>query len=333
MSALRARLRRLVSGDEWIGLLVLLALGLFLGAVLQAGVLREWVAPSARLRVLLPDEGVSGLAAGADLEVLGTRAGTVRRVVISQGQRLYADVQLDRQAMDFIRRDSVATIRRRFGVAGAAYLDVSRGAGAPLDWNFAVIEAVSERAPTETVGALIDEARDRILPIIEDAGRIVGAFARMAERMERGEGMVGRLLSDQEMSGQLSEVMAELRGLLEGARGILASVDRMAADGARLTEGLAGPQGVPALLRRSEQAMADLQRVTRELARAAPRAPAIARGAEESVANLPALLLQAQSTARELEALTAQLRTLWLLGGGGGAPPARERLPAERIRP
>jgi phospholipid/cholesterol/gamma-HCH transport system substrate-binding protein len=332
VNALRQKLRRILSGDEWIGLLVLAALALFLGAVLQAGVMREWVAPSARLRVLLPDEGVSGLAAGADLEVLGTRAGTVRRVVIAQGQRLYADVQLDPQARDFIRRDSVATIRRRFGVAGAAFLDVSRGTGAALDWNFAVIEAVSERAPTETVGALIDEARGRILPIIDDAGRIVGAIARMAERIERGEGMVGRLLSDQETSEQLSSVMSELRGAMDSVKNILASVDRMAGDGTRITDSLAGPQGVPALLRRSEAAMADLQRVTRELARAAPRTQNIARGVEESVANVPALLLQAQSTTRELEALTAQLRTLWLLGGGGSAPP-RDRLPAERIRP
>jgi len=332
MSPPRQTLRRLLTGDEWVGLLVLAAVALFLAAVLQAGVMREWVAPSARLRVLLPDEGVSGLAAGADLEVLGTRAGSVRRVVITQGQRLYAEVQLDPQAKDFIRRDSVATIRRRFGVAGAAFLDVSRGTGQPLDWSFAVIEAVSERAPTETVGALIDEARGRILPIIEDAGRIVGAIARMAERIERGEGMVGRLLSDQETSDQLASVMGELRGAMDSVKNILASVDRMASDGTRITDSLAGPQGVPALLRRSEAAMADLQRVTRELARAAPRTQNIARGVEESVGNAPALLLQAQSTARELEALTAQLRALWLLGGSGSNPP-RDRLPAERIRP
>ena len=47
--------------------------------------------------------------------------------------------------------------------------------------------------------------------------------------------------------------------------------------------------------------------------------------------EVPALL-QAQATARELEALTLQLRGLWLLGGGG-APAERKRLPAERIRP
>lgn len=332
MTTPRRRLARLLSGDEWIGLVVLAAIVLFTVAVLQAGVLREWVAPSARLRVLLPDDGVSGLAAGADLEVLGTRAGVVRRVVIAPGQRLYADVQLDHQARDFIRRDSVATIRRRFGVAGAAYLDVSRGTGPPLDWDFAVIEAVSDRAPTETIGALIDEARDRILPIIEDAGRIVRSLANTLERVERGEGLLGRLVADDALATQLDAVLTEARSIVEGIQRVVGGVERITAEGERVATSLAGPQGVPALLRRSDQALADLQRVTRELARASPRVPAIARGVDESVQNLPALLLQAQATARELEALTVQLRTLWLLGGSS-APPPRERLPAERIRP
>jgi phospholipid/cholesterol/gamma-HCH transport system substrate-binding protein len=326
------RLAAFFARDEWVGLLVLIAVVGFTVAVLQAGVLREWVAPSARLRVLLPDEGVSGLAAGAELEVLGTRAGVVRRVVISPGQRLFADVALDNQARDFIRRDSTATIRRRFGVAGAAYLDVTRGTGAPLDWDFAVIEAVSDRAPTETVGALIDEARDRILPIIEDAGRIVRALANTVERIERGEGTIGRLVSDEELARQVDGILGEANGVLEAVRRVVDGALRITGDGERVAAALAGPQGVPALLRRSDQVMADIQRLSRELARAAPRTQNIARGLEQSVQGIPPVLLQAQATARELEALTAQLRALWLLGGRGPEPP-RERLPAERVRP
>ncbi|UPY39097.1 MlaD family protein [Sediminicoccus sp. KRV36] len=324
--------RSRLAGDEWVGLIVLIALVLFLGAVLQAGVLREWLQPSARLRVLLPDEGISGLAVGAELEVLGTRAGTVRRIVINPASRLYAEVQLDEQAKPFIRRDSVATIRKRFGVAGAAFLDVARGTGAPLDWNYAVIEANSERAPTETVGAIIDDVRGRILPIMEDLGRAAHSLALATGRIERGEGLIGRLLSDDTMGGQLEAVVTEARAVMEAFRRIVASVETVAADGARITGSLSGPQGIPVLLRRADAAMTDLQRVTRDLARASPRVSNIARGVEESVANLPALLLQAQATTRELEAMIAQLRALWLLGGGGPLP-ERDRVPAERIRP
>lgn len=324
--------RRRLAGDEWIGLVVLVALVLFLGAVLQAGVLREWLQPSARLRVLLPDEGIGGLAVGAELEVLGTRAGTVRRIVINPASRLYAEVQLDEQAKPFIRRDSVATIRKRFGVAGAAYLDVARGTGAPLDWSFAVIEANSERAPTETVGAIIDEARGRIFPILDDLGRAAHSLAAAAARVEAGGGPLGRLLNDGQMGGQMEAVMTDARALLDTLRRIAGGVENVVADGARITGSLSGQQGIPALLRRADGALADLQRVTRELARAAPRTQNILRGAEESINNVPPLLLQAQATTRELEAMIAQLRGLWLLGGGGPLP-ERDRVPAERIRP
>ncbi len=78
----------------------------------------------------------------------------------------------------------------------------------------------------------------------------------------------------------------------------------------------------------------NLERITRDIARATPRAPAIARNVERATDDVPALLLQAEAAAREVEALTAQLRALWLLGGGSGPLPAdRARLPAERIRP
>ncbi|MDB5377673.1 MAG: hypothetical protein JWR00_2119 [Rubritepida sp.] len=326
--------RARMSGDEWTGLVVLLAVVVFLGAVLQAGVLRDWLTPSATLRVLLPDAGIGGLSVGAEVEVLGTRAGTVRRVVIAPASRLYAEVHLDEQAKAFIRRDSVATIRRRYGVAGAAFLDITRGTGVQLDWNLAVIEANTDRAPTETMGAIFDELRAKVTPILDDLGQAARSLAQAAGRIERGEGLVGRLLSDDEMSGQVRDVLTDVRGMVDTLGRALASVETAAADGARLTGSLNGPQGVPALLRRADGMMADLQRVTRELARVAPRGQPILRGAEESVAGVPALLLQAQSTARELEQLTAQLRGLWFLGGGATPPaPERQRVPVERIRP
>ena len=117
--------------NEWVGLIVVLAALLFVGAVLEAGVLRDWFRPVSRLRILLPQSGVGGLAVGADIDVLGIRAGKVTRVVLNPNQ-IYAEADIDQQAEAFIRRDSEAVIRRSFGIVGAAYVDITRGAGAPL---------------------------------------------------------------------------------------------------------------------------------------------------------------------------------------------------------
>lgn len=57
-------------------------------------------------------------------------------------------------------------------MAGAAFVDISRGTGEEMDWTYAVVEAVTERAPTDSVSALIDEARQKVFPILDNAGRV-----------------------------------------------------------------------------------------------------------------------------------------------------------------
>ena len=63
---------RLRHSDEWVGLLVIIALLLFFGVAFEAGVLSRWFQSNATLRILLPEQGSAGLSPGADVEVLGT---------------------------------------------------------------------------------------------------------------------------------------------------------------------------------------------------------------------------------------------------------------------
>ena len=169
---------RLRYSDEWVGLLVIIAMLLFFGVAVEAGILSRWFQSNATLRILLPEQGSAGLSPGADVEVLGTKAGEVSRVVITPNQQMYAEASIEEQAVPFIRRDSVAVIRKRFGIAGAAYLDISRGRGQALDWGYAVIPGTTERDPTESVGTLIDEVRGKVFPVLDDLGR--GQITRLA---------------------------------------------------------------------------------------------------------------------------------------------------------
>ena len=41
-------------------------------------------------------------------------------------------------------RGLAAVIRRRFGLAGAAFIDIARGTGQEMDWDYAVIDATTE---------------------------------------------------------------------------------------------------------------------------------------------------------------------------------------------
>ena len=326
---------RLRHADEWVGLLVVIALAILLGSILQAGVLRDWFKPVSRLRIVLPEAGVAGLSVGADVDILGTPAGVVRRVVISPTQQMYAEAEIDDQARAFIRRDSQAVIRRRFGIAGAAFVDISRGTGAELDWKYAVIDAVTERDPSESVGALLDQLREKVFPILDDVGRSAKSMAAMTERIDKGEGNLGRLMNDDAMMRNLEATVARAQAAVSDIDRLEAELDHALHNAAVVSDALNAPQGgVPDLLRRAGDTLSSLQETMRDLALAAQRAPQIARNVEAGTQDLPALLVQVQQTAHEVEALAIQIRGLWLLGGGGKPPPPTPtRLPSQEVRP
>jgi len=320
--------------DEWVGLLVIMAVALFLGSVLEAGVLHDWFRPVSHLRIVLPQSGVGGLAVGADIEVLGTRAGTVRRIVLNPDQQMYAEADIDQQAKAFIRRDSQAVIRRRFGVAGAAFVDISRGIGTPLDWNFAVIEATTERAPTDTVSAMIDELRQKLSPVADDVRRTTSAVAAITENLQKGQGTIGRLLNDDDLARQAEQTVVTAHDQIAALRPAIDHLD----EAARLAEDLvrradSDKEGMPDILRRTDALVQSLQSASRDLAHATPRMPEIADNVASSSRELPALLTQIQITTAELERLLTQLRSSWLLGGAPGGTPPKTRLPPDRLQP
>ena len=325
---------RLRYADEWVGLLVVAAVAAFLGAILHAGVLRDWFRPVSYLRIVLPETGVAGLSVGADVEVLGTHAGVIRRVVISPNQQMYAEAEIEDQARAFIRRDSQGTIRRRYGVAGAACVDGSRGKGAELDWDYAVIQAVTERDPTESIGALIDQAREKIFPILDDAGRSTKALANVMEHMQKGQGDVGRLLTDETIVRDVEAIVAKANGIVSDLGQLVSELQLAAGNVKNLSQGInARDGGVPGLLHRADVTLATLQQAMRDLALATQRAPQIVHSVELGARDLPGLLTQTQQTAHQLEELAIQLRGLWLLGGGGKASPQPTRLPTHEVRP
>jgi len=219
---------RLRHSDEWVGLLVIIALLLFFGVAFEAGVLSRWFQSNATLRILLPEQGSAGLSPGADVEVLGTKAGEVSRVVINPNQQMYAEAAIEEQAIPFIRRDSVAVIRKRFGIAGAAYLDISRGKGQALDWSYAVIPATTERDPTESVGTLIDELRGKVFPILDDVGRTTHGLAELVDSMQKGKGDIGRLLVDDTMVKEAEAVVASVQKSVNSIESIVSQLENAA---------------------------------------------------------------------------------------------------------
>ena len=211
-----------------VGMLVLIAFGIFVIAVLQAGVLRDLFKSTLSLRVILPESGLAGLNEGASVEILGTDAGSVQEIVIDPEQKFHAVVEIEEAMQPFVRRDSKVFIRKQFGIAGAAFLEITRGQGEPLDWDYAVLTAEADQAPTESMGEILEEVRAKVLPIVDDVQRTIGAagdliaqlqapdgqlqmvlgdLGKVTGRLAAGEGTVGRLLADDTLVRELETTL------------------------------------------------------------------------------------------------------------------------------
>ena len=306
-----------------VGALILIALGIFVVAVVEAGVVRDFFKSTLSLRVILPDSGLAGLNAGAQVEILGTDAGQVQEIVIDPEQRFHAVVKIEQAMEPFVRRNSKVFIRKQFGIAGAAYLEITRGQGEPLDWEYAVLTAEADQAPTENVGAIVKEVRGKVLPILDDLHRTVGAAGDLIAELRSPEGRLQRMLADLNM---VTTRLAEG----EGSVGRLLVDDALARD---LETIGAQSRNLPEMITSAQMALASFRRVMAEVDRTTPELAALVHETSNASIALPTLLAQSQQTLAELERLLVQLQGVWLLGDTDGAAPKPSRLSPLEVRP
>lgn len=297
--------------NEWVGGLVLVAIGVFIFAVIQAGVLREWLTPSGRLHFQLPQSGIAGLAVGNDVELMGTRIGTIREVKINDHGNMYAIATIDPQFEPFIRDDSKAVIKRRFVVAGASYIELTRGQGAPLDWAFAAVQAEAEQNPGDLIIKTVNDVRAQLVPTIQSAEKMVTDLATVTTALKDGQGLAGGLIMDHKLLARADRMTRDLQQIIAQLRPLGKQVD--------------------AIMKQTNGAVSNVHHITDGLKRSTPQIRSTITNVDQASVALPALLTQAQMTADSLRKLSDQLRQSWLLGGGSAAP--QNDLPVGEISP
>jgi phospholipid/cholesterol/gamma-HCH transport system substrate-binding protein len=338
-----------------VGALVLIAFAIFVIAVLQAGVLRDLFRSTLTLRVILPESGLAGLNEGAAVDILGTAAGDIREIVIDPQQNFHAVVEIEEAMEPFVRRDSKVFIRKQFGIAGAAYLEITRGQGEPLDWDYAVLNAEADQAPTESMGAILEDVRAKVLPIVDDVQRTVGAagdliaqlqtpegqlqtiltdLGKVTTRLAAGEGTVGRLLAEDTLVRELETTLAAVNEQLDRLDGIVADFETTSGEVAAMSRSLGAQAGrLPEMIVNANAALAAFSQVMAEVERAMPEITELVRGTNSASVALPTLLTQTQQTMAELQQLLVQLQGVWLLGGGDGGAAEPTRLSPLKARP
>ena len=342
--------------NQAVGVFVILTVIIFLAAFFFSGQIREWFDPGERLKIILPSDGLYGLSEGAEVEIIGTKAGRVLQIVIHPDQQMHANVQIHSDMKAFVRRDSKAVIRKRFSVAGDSYLEISRGLGEALDWEYAVIDASADRAPTDSIGDILDEVRSKIFPVIDDTQKainmlltlvqelhapegnmqtLLGNLSTVSGKMARGEGAIGRLLSDEKMMDEFLALVNRLNQSIDRVDPLFDDLAITIGNVTKITDQInRQARDLPEITTNLKKLLVSVRAVMEDLSQSTPQLPRIAKNVSDATNNVPVLMLQTQQVLAELEQLIKQLQSHWLLGRQESQKqPANARISPLEVRP
>ena len=321
---------------ERVGALVILTLVVV--GVLTFGSLRArgMFEPVVRFEVLLPETGSEGLGRGAHVWVAGTDVGTVEAVDVL-GERMTARVRIPKVFEAFVRTDSPAVIRRAWGVAGDAYLEIMRGKGPVLDPDAEgqPLRAESDRGAGDLIREVVDQLRNEALPMLSEAraalvefkalavelrdpdGRFQRLLARaesVSESVEQGDGLLGRIIHDKGLADDVTEMAKsaiitedEARKAIVDARALITSIHDVAEDFR------AESDRMPSILSNLDTSLSRINTILANIEEASAEAPGASKVIAQEIKQIPGLVTQAWQSLREIERVARAAQKHWFL--------------------
>jgi phospholipid/cholesterol/gamma-HCH transport system substrate-binding protein len=277
--------------NEITGTFVLVVVAVLIAAVVWAGHSQRWFKSRVALRIVLPETGAAGIRQGSEVYFLGTLVGSVSEVNVDTTGRMEAEAKIRRDFFRFVRADSSAVVKKKFGVAGDSFFEISRGTNAPLSENNASI-VCKEQFQSALESAVEDVRREALL---------------MLKKVNGGLDTWTQLGADLgETQQHLNEVAVRLEKMAADVEAGKGTVGKLLTDTALVDE-------AQKLLARANEAMGELQGVVTNLNVAAARLPEITVAVADEAKDLPGLVLQTQTSMRELERLIEALQRQWLV--------------------
>lgn len=284
--------------NEITGTFVLVVVAVLIAAVMWMGRSQRWFKSNVALRIVFPEAGAAGIRQGSEVYFLGTRVGTVSDVVADERGRMEAQTKIRYDYFQFVRADSFAVVKKKFGVAGDSFFEITRGEGAPLPEKNASI--VCNEQFQSALEAAVEEIRQASLLVLTNlnsglgtwttlgsnlittGGRLdqlVGRMDGMATDVQAGKGTAGRLITDTALVDEAQALLARANDTMDELRGIVTNLN---------------------------VAVQNVQEGTARL-------PEITGAMADEAKDLPGLVQQTQSSMRELERLIEAMQRHWLL--------------------
>ncbi len=290
--------------NEITGTFVLIVVAVLIAVVVWAGHSQRWFKSRVTLGIVLPEAGAAGIRQGSEVYFLGTLVGSVSDVIVDTTGRMEAEVNIRRDFFRFVRADSSAVVKKKFGVAGDSFFEITRGQGQPLPEKDAAIVCNEQfQSPLESA---VDEIRCQALAMLKKASAGMDTWTTL------GTNLITTQTRLEQMVTRLNDIVA---GVQEGK----GTVGKLVTDPVLADE-------TQTLLAQANASMNELQGIVTNLNIAAARLPEITGAVAGEAKDLPGLVRQMQTSMRELERLAEAMQRTWLLRkyvNPTNPPPAR----------
>jgi phospholipid/cholesterol/gamma-HCH transport system substrate-binding protein len=219
-----AQRRSLAWTELRVGILVITSFALLALAIFFISGESGFLTP--KYTVLAYFQNANNLRSGAEVQLEGVTVGNVNSVRISKSsdpeKAVEAELRLDKQYQNIIRTDSKVTIKT-IGLLGDSAVDITRGTEAG-----GVVPEGGEIQGSEEgdIRKIVQGTNDFIanLQVLSDV------FKRMAERVDRGEGTIGKFLSDSSIYDNADLTVREATALVRDAHTGRGTVGRLISD-------------------------------------------------------------------------------------------------------
>lgn len=284
--------------NEITGVFVLLVIALLAAGVFWTGHSQRWFKSRVALQIILPEDGAAGIHQGSEVYFLGTLVGSVSDINVEATGRMEAEADIRRDFFRFVRKDSSAVVKKKFGVAGDSYFEISRGQGPPLPEKGASIICTEQFQ--NALEAAIEEIRQATLSVMKKSSAGLDAWTKLGEDLDGTR-------------QRLDQLEGRMENIAEGIEAGKGTVGKLITDSALADD-------AKDILGRANDTMNELQRVATNLNLAVEniqngtaRLPEITDAVADESKNLPGLVLQTKRSMIEMERLVEAIQKQWLI--------------------
>lgn len=204
--------------NEIVGAFILVACLLVLSGIVVAGRARGWFEGEFSVHtVFSTDEGSFGLKEGDEVRVRNTVAGRVHRIRPTEAGGLLTTFRLMSRFQPFVRTDSLARVKRKFGVAGDSFVEIEMGKE-PAIQDGDTITSAKDEVVTETIQKLLAKVEEVGVPMLTEIQEILHGVRGITGDIQSGKGMVGSVLKDETLAHNMRSSAGQMQTLIGETR-------------------------------------------------------------------------------------------------------------------